>query len=80
MDAVQMDYFAVSMPEFSLFAKPLNLRHRLHCIYMVALGALGSGDTGLANHSFERILSLDPDHQGAHRHRAWVPEDAHVLT
>jgi hypothetical protein len=78
-DTVQIDYFAVSMPEFSLFEEPLGLRHRLHCIYMTALGALGIGDTSLANHFFERILDLDPNHLGARRHRGWIPEDAHAL-
>ena len=43
-DDVKMDYFAVSLPDFLVFDDDLNLRNRIHCHYMLALGYLGLGD------------------------------------
>ena len=72
-DDVRLDYFAVSLPESSLFEEPIDLRFRLHCLYMAALGALGVGNRGRADAIFDRILALDASHQGATLHRRWEP-------
>jgi len=40
-DEVQMDYFAVSLPDFLVFEQDLDLRNKIHCHYMMALGYSG---------------------------------------
>jgi tetratricopeptide (TPR) repeat protein len=73
-DDVQMDYFAVSLPNFLVFEDDLNLRNRVHCHYMMALGLAGLGDTAGADEQFSAALALDPSHVGAHLHRHWPQE------
>lgn len=40
-DTITMDYFAVSLPDLLVWEEDLNLRNRLHCQYMIALGEKG---------------------------------------
>ncbi len=70
-DRVGIDYFAVSLPSFLVFDEDLALRHRIHCLYLQALGHLGLGQTRAAASLFDQVLALDPAHQGAHLHRTW---------
>ena len=72
-DAVQMDYFAVSLPTFLVFDEDLGLRNQIHCHYMRALGLLGLGEYAGAQAEFAAVLALDANHQGAIVHRALVP-------
>ncbi len=44
-DEVQMDYFAVSLPDFLVFDDDLGTRNRIHCHYMMGLGWLGLQDS-----------------------------------
>lgn len=69
-DDVKMDYFAVSLPTFLVFEQDLNLRNRVHCHYMIALGQLGLGNREAAQEQFERVLALDANHQGARLHQS----------
>ncbi len=64
-DDVKIDYFAVSLPDFLVFEDDLNMRNRIHCNYMKALGLLGLGQQQEATHHFEFVLQLEPHHQGA---------------
>jgi tetratricopeptide (TPR) repeat protein len=73
-DAVKMDYFAVSLPDFVVFDADLNQRSRIHCHYMMALGELGMGSGESAAQDFERVLVEQPDHVGATLHRAWIDD------
>jgi len=73
-DDVKMDYFAVSLPDFLVFDADLKERYRLHCRYMLALGALGLGDDAEAQRQFDTVLAEAPDHLGAVLHRAWLRE------
>jgi len=43
VDDVQVDYFAVSLPDFLVFDEDLNGRNRRHCYTMMGLGSLGLG-------------------------------------
>ncbi|WP_114783531.1 DUF5107 domain-containing protein [Botryobacter ruber] len=40
-DRIQLDYFAVSLPNLLIFDDDLSLRNRINCLYMQALGHLG---------------------------------------
>ena len=70
-DAVQMDYFAVSLPDFLVFDTDLSARNQLHCHFMIGLGLLGAGKLAEAKLEFETVLAQQPDHLGAVMHRAW---------
>ncbi len=69
-DDVQMDYFAVSLPDFLVFDDDLRTRNRIHCHYMMGLGRLGLGEQAQAQQQFDIVLSLRADHLGAHTHRS----------
>ena len=73
-DDVQIDYFAVSLPDFLVFDEDPGLRHRIHCHYMVALGCLGLRDVPAARAAFDRVLALDANHLGACTHRRVLAE------
>jgi tetratricopeptide (TPR) repeat protein len=73
-DTVEMDYFAVSLPDFAVFEGDLNQRNRIHCYYMMALGKLGLGDSEGAEEAFNEVLTEQPDHFGAVIHRTWMRE------
>ncbi|MFU1793205.1 DUF5107 domain-containing protein [Paenibacillus azoreducens] len=68
-DDVRMDYFAVSLPEFLLFDDDLNKRNAIHCYFMMGLGLLGLGHPAQARVKFDKVLQMDPNHQGARIHR-----------
>lgn len=63
-DVCRPDYFAVSLPEFLIFDTDLEKKHRLHCIFMAALGHTGFGRTEKALRYVEAGLKLDNAHQG----------------
>ncbi|MCU0513418.1 MAG: DUF5107 domain-containing protein [Anaerolineae bacterium] len=67
-DEVQMDYFAVSLPNFLVFEDDLTRRHRCHCHYMQALGYMGLGEAAAAQAQLAALAALDPNHIGAAAH------------
>jgi len=67
-DQVEIDYFAVSLPDFLVFEDDLNRRNEIHCLYMLALGLLGLGRTDEAKQRFAEVLNLEAGHQGAEIH------------
>lgn len=71
-DVVTIDFFAVSLPDLMIFDDDLNLRNRIHCYYLMALGYLGWGDTAKADMYFDKVLSLDSAHIGAVIHKSSV--------
>ncbi len=73
-DAVQIDYFAVSLPDFLVFEEDLSRRNRQHCHYMAALGYLGLGEAEAAEEHFAQVLALDANHLGATLHRHLEPD------
>jgi tetratricopeptide (TPR) repeat protein len=73
-DAVTMDYFAVSLPDFLVFEDNLSDRNRIHCHYMMALGHLGLGEDEAARQHFGQVLALDASHLGATIHSPYGGE------
>ncbi len=65
---VKLDYFAVSLPNLLIFEDDLKLRNHIHCRFMIGLGLLGLNKYHEATVEFEKLLSLDPTHQGAKMH------------
>lgn len=63
--AVEIDYFAVSLPEFLVFDDDLAQRHEVNCRYLIALGSWGLGTLRQARKELTRVLRLDPSHQAA---------------
>jgi tetratricopeptide (TPR) repeat protein len=70
-DEIQMDYFAVSLPDFLVFDTDLQERNRVHCHFVIGLGLLGQGKLADALREFDAALAQQPDHLGALVHRAW---------
>lgn len=68
-EEVEVDYFAVSLPDFLVFEDDLKARNRAHCRYMMALGELGLGRLEEARRKLDEILAADPAHVGATVHR-----------
>ena len=70
-DHIKIDYFAVSLPDLLVFDADLDLRNKIHCMYLMALGYMGLGNehTEKAKNIFDEILQIDINHQGAAIHR-----------
>jgi tetratricopeptide (TPR) repeat protein len=67
-DEIQIDYFAVSLPDFVLFDDEPSRRNRIDCEYAIGLGRLGLGDRTGAQEQFALVLALEPAHLGATMH------------
>jgi len=67
-DHVEIDYFAVSLPEFLVFDDDLDRKNQINCRYLMGLGQLGFGKMAEARRQLRKVLSLDPSHQGARLH------------
>jgi tetratricopeptide (TPR) repeat protein len=65
---VKMDYFAVSLPDLSIFEDDLNIRNNIHCHYLMGLGYLGLNHYDAAVEHFKMVLKLDPSHLGGSTH------------
>lgn len=63
-DTVVMDYFAVSLPDLAIWDGSLNEANRIHCLYMLALGYAGLGDTIRSDRYLNEAIALAPNHQG----------------
>ena len=71
-DEVKLDYFAVSLPNMLIFDDDLNLRNRVHAMFIQGLGYLGLNKKEQATGTFKEILMLDAAHQGAKIHLKMV--------
>lgn len=71
-DEISIDYFAVSLPDLLVFDADLNLRNKVHCLYLMALGHLGLGHSQTAEELFDEVLEFDVNHQGALIHKKMV--------
>jgi tetratricopeptide (TPR) repeat protein len=69
-DESTLDFFAVSLPDLTVFEVDLDARNRMHCHYLMGLGLLGLGRGSEALRHFDQVLKTDPAHQGATLHRA----------
>lgn len=72
-DVIHIDYFAVSLPDMLVFDIDLDLRNRIHCQYLIALGHLGLGNETEAKGMLENLLEMDINHQGAMTHLKMFP-------
>lgn len=71
-DDVKMDYFAVSLPDLLVWEDSLEIRNKVHCLYMLALGCYGLGDTVHYDRYLKEASNLDPNHQGIITVKAFV--------
>jgi len=71
-DVIQLDYFAVSLPNLLIFEEDLDVANRAHCSYLQGLGYFGMGDLEASKDAFLRTLEIDSEHQGAKLHLDWV--------
>ena len=60
-DEIMIDYFAVSLPDLLVFDEDLNLKNRLHCMFMKALGLYGLGKKEESKELFEEALKINPN-------------------
>ena len=63
-DHVTMDYFAVSLPDLLIWDDSLDVKNRIHCLYLLALGYYGLGDREHARRYLCEGSNLDVNHQG----------------
>ena len=63
-DHVTMDYFAVSLPDLLIWDDSLDVKNRIHCLYMLALGYYGLGEKEKALRYLTEAKSLDVNHMG----------------
>ncbi len=61
-DEISIDYFAVSLPDLLVFDEDLNLKNRLHCMFMKAFGLYGKGKKEESKKLFEEALTINPNH------------------
>ena len=69
-DEFRMDYFAVSMPDMSVFETDMTVKNAAHCYYVMGLAYLGLRDKAAAGEMFEKALALDNSHQNAILYRS----------
>ncbi|HZR21093.1 MAG TPA: DUF5107 domain-containing protein, partial [Verrucomicrobiae bacterium] len=74
-DHVEIDYFAVSLPEFMVFDDDLDRRNEINCRYLMGLGQYGLRKDAAGFRELRTVLKLDPAHLPAQLHltvNAWV--------
>ncbi|MDE7327387.1 MAG: DUF5107 domain-containing protein, partial [Lachnospiraceae bacterium] len=59
-DHVEIDYFAVSLPDFLVFDEDYTVRNRAHCYYLMALGYLGLKRMEKAGVYFRKAANTHP--------------------
>lgn len=62
-DHCRIDYFAVSLPELAIWEDDLEVRNRIHCYYVMALGYSGLGQNELAEEYYAKVKALDVNKQ-----------------
>ncbi len=79
-DTTGVDYFAVSLPDFFVFDQDLDVRNKIHCHYLIALGCLGfsNGKLNEAEEHFNTVLRYDINHTGVIIHKKML--HSNVLT
>ena len=65
-DKFKMDYFAVSMPDMSVFDADMDTKNKAHCYYLMGLGFIGLGDKEKAMDCLKKVIELDNTHQNAY--------------
>ena len=65
-----MDYFAVSLPDLLIWEDSLDVKNRIHCLYMLALGYYGLGDLEHSERYLAEVEQLDINHYGTQAFRS----------
>ncbi len=65
-DIFKMDYFAVSMPDMSVFDADMTAKNEAHCYYLMGLANLGLGNKADAAAFFKKVIEMDNTHQNAY--------------
>ena len=73
-DKVVMDYFAVSLPDLQVWDGSLDDMNRIHCLYMLALGYAGLGDSSRSARYTAEGKAMDSNHQGLHALSSFLTE------
>lgn len=71
-DKVKMDYFAVSLPDLLIWEDDLDVRNKVHCKYMIALGYQGLNRPEKALRLLKEIELQDCNHQGIQAFRSLI--------
>jgi len=66
----KMDYFAVSLPDLLIWEDSLDVKNRIHCLYMLALGYHGLGDRQRSERYLKEVEQLDVNHYGTQAFRS----------
>ena len=69
---VVMDYFAVSLPDLLIWEDSLDVKNRIHCLYMLALGYYGLGDQEHAERYLKEVEQMDRNHYGTQALRSLI--------
>ena len=67
-DQIEIEYFAVSLPNLLIFEDDLSFRNQLNCYYLQGLGYLGLERYEQAELCFKEVLKADNSHVGATVH------------
>jgi len=62
-DECKIDYFAVSLPDLAIWDDDLNVRNKIHCYYVMALGYSGLGEDDKAEDYYQKARMLDINKQ-----------------
>ena len=62
-DECKIDYFAVSLPELAIWEDDLNVRNKIHCYYVMALGYSGLKMKELEEEYYDKVKELDLNKQ-----------------
>ncbi|MBR4667649.1 MAG: DUF5107 domain-containing protein [Butyrivibrio sp.] len=62
-DKFVMDYFAVSMPDMSVFDNDMDKKNETFCYYLMGLGNIGLGRRPEAKKWFKKALDIENTHQ-----------------
>lgn len=65
---ITIDYFAISLPDLTIWEDDLNYRNFIYCHYLIGLGFLGLGDLKKAKEQFKIVLKGEDHHLGARIH------------
>lgn len=67
-DNIQLDYFAVSLPDLLIWEDDLTYRNKIHCNYLFGLGYLGLDNVMKAAEFLSEGKRMDINHQGIQIH------------
>ncbi len=62
-DEVKIEYFAVSLPDLTVFEDDYTLRNKAHCNYLLGLGNIGLGNMEEAKKYLTKAMEIESAHQ-----------------